>query len=165
MKLRVFISFGLAIALGVFAVAGAKGPKVGEKPPELTISKTIGGPDASKLTLSQLKGKAVVLDFWATWCGPCVASIPHMNELVEQFKGKPVEFISISSEDEATLKKFIAKKPLKSIVAIDKGSTTSDAYDVQGIPHIVVIDPQGKIAKIDHPMRISASDIQKLLPK
>jgi len=63
-------------------------------------------------TLHALAGKAVVLEFWATWCAPCVAAIPHLNELATQFKDRPVVFLSVSDETPSVVEAFLQKHPI-----------------------------------------------------
>jgi thiol-disulfide isomerase/thioredoxin len=83
----------LLFKINAFAIADKDGPKIGDVPPPLTLSKTMQGPPTQDLSWDKLKGKVVVLEFWATWCGPCIKAMPHLNDLVEQFKNKPVVFI------------------------------------------------------------------------
>ncbi|MDB6111686.1 MAG: hypothetical protein JWR69_3436 [Pedosphaera sp.] len=110
-----------------------------------------------------LRGKVVILEFWATWCGPCVAAIPHLNELAEQFKDQSVQFIAITSEAEATIKPFIKKRPIKALVALDTDQAMNKAYHVVGIPHTIVLDKNGRIAAITYPTALTAQHIQDLL--
>src|SRR5215469_4401406 len=70
--------------------AWAAGPAVGEKPPLLQADELLQAPGDAKVDAESLRGKVVILEFWATWCGPCVAAIPHMNELAEKFINQPV---------------------------------------------------------------------------
>jgi|ERR1022692_2643340 thiol-disulfide isomerase/thioredoxin len=92
-------------ALVVFAVlspcnASINGPELKKPAPPLNLSNVLQAPADASANLEALRGKVVVIDFWATWCGPCRKSIPHWNELVDGFKGKPVQFIAITDEDE-----------------------------------------------------------------
>ena len=88
------------------------GPKVGDHAPPLHLAKLLNAPTNAEASWPALKGKVVVLDFWATWCGPCVASIPHMNDLVTELKGEPVQFIAITAEPENLVTEFFKKSPL-----------------------------------------------------
>ena len=110
-----------------------------------------------------LRGKVVVLEFWATWCGPCVGAISHLNELAEKFKGKPVQFIAITAEDKATIEIFLAKRPIKAWIALDTNNAMNKAYAVTGIPHTVVLDKEGKIAAITYPTTLTEKPINDLL--
>jgi len=69
--------------------------------------------DGMKFDLSSLRGKVVVLDFWSTGCPPCVAELPKLNTLVEEFAGKDVVFIAPTWDDEATIKSFLTEQPFK----------------------------------------------------
>jgi uncharacterized protein (TIGR03435 family) len=150
-----------SIAFCVSALAD--GPKVGEPPPLLQAAELIQAPPGAKMDADSLRGKVVILEFWATWCGPCVAAIPHLNELAEKFKDRPVEFIAITAEDEATVEKFLAKRPIKAWVALDTNNAMSHAYAVTAIPHTVVLDKNGKIAAITYPTELTEKHINDLL--
>ena len=91
--------------------------KPGDRPPALQL-KTL---DGESLTWTDLKGHAVVLDFWATWCAPCIKAIPHLNAFVEEFAGQPVRFISVTYENESVVRPFLAKHPLRTVVGLDEG--------------------------------------------
>ena len=125
------------------------------------FSAPAGAPD----TLAALRGKVVVLEFWATWCSPCIAAIPHMNDLAEKLAGEPVVFISISRDDDrAVLAQFLEKYPMKSWVAMEgQGRPTSQAYGVGFIPHTVVIDQSRNIAAITQPTALTEAAIRDVL--
>ncbi|MDG5490688.1 TlpA disulfide reductase family protein [Psychroserpens sp. SPM9] len=89
----------------------------------------------------ELKGKFILLDFWATWCKPCKDGIPHMNEFSKEFKDALV-VVGISAETEAKVKSM--KTPVMDYYsALDTSSALNTAYGIQGIPHVVLIDPNG----------------------
>src|SRR5437870_3097657 len=96
LPMKLFSVLLLAIAPAFSAV------KTGDSAPAIKLdSLTPDRPVAE--ALAALKGKAIVLEFWATWCGPCVDSIPHLNELVDKFAGRPIEFLSVTDEDSAVV--------------------------------------------------------------
>jgi thiol-disulfide isomerase/thioredoxin len=121
---------------------------VGKKAPEL-ISQDV---DGKKVKLSDLKGKVVVLDVWATWCGPCRAMIPDERKLVGKLKDKPFVLVSISVDrDKETLKKFLAKEPMPWTHWWNgpEGGIV-EAWSVTYFPTIYVIDAKGIIRHKDH---------------
>jgi thiol-disulfide isomerase/thioredoxin len=109
--------------------------------------------------LEDLRGKYVYIDVWATWCGPCIAEIPHLKKLEEQFHGKNIEFVSISidtKKDYEKWKKFVVTKELGGIQLFADNDWNSDfvkAYNITGIPRFILIDPDGKVvnANADRP--------------
>jgi thiol-disulfide isomerase/thioredoxin len=106
--------------------------------------------NSEPLTLAALRGKVVVLEFWATWCPPCRTSIPHLIKLNREYKDKGVVFVSLTDEPRATVEPFAAQ--MKMDYAIGGGSPTAGAYGVQGIPTAFIIDPAGRVAWEGHPM-------------
>lgn len=102
------------------------------------------------LKLSALKGKVVVVEFWATWCGPCRASIPHLKELNSKYASKGVQLVSLTDEGADVAEPFVKQNGMD--YAIGTGSSTSQDYGVTGIPHAVVVGKDGKVAWEGHPM-------------
>ncbi len=96
--------------------------------------------------MSDLRGGFVLIDFWASWCGPCKAEIPHVKEAYEKVKGSPVRFVSISSDtnDEAW-RKAAKEIDVPWLHLSSKGTDMLKQYKVHGIPRIMVIDPEGRL--------------------
>ena len=117
-----------------------------EHPPELQVTNWINAPAA---TLASLKGKIVVLDFWATWCGPCIASIPHTNELAEKFKDKVVIIGVCHPQGGEKMADMVKEKGIKYSVCLDATGATAKAYAVNGFPDYYIFDATGKLALAD----------------
>jgi uncharacterized protein (TIGR03435 family) len=138
-------------------------PTVGAKPPPLQLEKVLQAPADAQASWDALKGQVVVLEFWATWCGPCIAAIPHLNDLAEEFKDKPVQFIAITDEEEKIVAPFLKKKPIHAWVGLDTDKSVHKDYAISGIPHTVVIDRKGKIAAITYPTALTKQHLNDLL--
>lgn len=145
------------------SVEAAGRPKVGDSSPLLQATELLQAPEGAKMGAESLRGKVVILEFWATWCGPCVAAIPHLNELAEEFKDKPVQFISITAEERPVVEDFLAKRPMKSWVALDTNKAMNLAYGIGGIPSTVVLDKEGKIAALTYPTSLTENHINDSL--
>jgi thiol-disulfide isomerase/thioredoxin len=99
----------------------------------------------------ELNGKVYVLEFWATWCPPCVQSIPHMIKLAEEYKDKDVPFVAVSVDRSSVpVKKMVASKGVTYYVGMDNG--LSDKYSVSGVPSAFIIGRTGQIVWQGHPM-------------
>ncbi|MBT1698735.1 TlpA family protein disulfide reductase [Fulvivirgaceae bacterium PWU4] len=134
-------------------------------------------PDGKKISLSDLKGKIVYVDVWATWCGPCVAEMPHMRKLQDRFsKNEDVAFvlISVDEKEEAWKKKIAGDMKGLGTYSIreqkqDGGSPFQKVYQISGIPRYILIDQAGKIvaAEAERPSSgdVIAAEINKLLNK
>jgi thiol-disulfide isomerase/thioredoxin len=117
--------------------------KVGVKAPEIACVDVDGKP----VKLADLAGKVVVLDFWATWCGPCRAMIPHTREQVKKYQNKPFVFVSVSCDAEReTLLDFVNKNDMPWSNWWDgQGGKVARAYEVRAFPTIYVVDGKGVI--------------------
>jgi thiol-disulfide isomerase/thioredoxin len=153
---RIALAFFLTVLLGAPARAELK---VGDPAPPLKAAKWVKG---KPVTLADGKGKSTyVVEFWATWCIPCVESIPHLSKMAGHFENKDVTFIGVSIDNEDTRDKvepFVKKmgKKMEYTVALDAGGATSKAYmeaaGVRGIPHAFIVGKDGAIAWHGHPM-------------
>ncbi|MBC7866961.1 MAG: TlpA family protein disulfide reductase [Gloeobacteraceae cyanobacterium ES-bin-316] len=122
--------------------------------------------EGKKFELSGYKGKVVVLDFWATWCGPCLASLPHMQALVDEYKDKEVMFFFVDTWQEgepAAIKKEVAKfmkdNKYSFEVLFDYKNEVVKKYKIDGIPTKIVIDKNGDFLSINS----SADNLKALI--
>jgi uncharacterized protein (TIGR03435 family) len=125
--------------------AKSEAPKVGETAPPLKLTGLLQASGKLEQNIKSLNGKVVVLEFWATWCAPCIAAMPHLNELSEKYKDKGVQFISITDETTEKANNFLKKRKINGWVGIDGNKAMHDTYGVQSIPFTVVIGPNGKV--------------------
>ncbi len=107
------------------------------------------------VSLSDFKGKVVLVDVWATWCGPCRGEIPHLKKLEEEMHGKDVVFLGVSVDEAKDKQKwldFIEKEGLKGIQLLASGwSKITKDYKINGIPRFMVFDCNGNIVSVDAP--------------
>lgn len=118
--------------------------------------------NAQAYELKRDTGKMILLDFWATWCAPCIANMPHLESLQEKFK-EELSVIPICLEDEDRIKKFISKRPYKLNFSLDTQSELRSLFPFRIIPHAVLIDPQGKVLAITDPKNITEEVIANYL--
>lgn len=116
------------------------------KPAPLFSLKDLAGKDVS---LGSLKGSVVVLDFWATWCGPCRMSLPHLDALHKELSPRGVKVFAIDqAETKSAVQNFITAAKLTVPVLLDENSAVGESYKVTGIPQTVVIGKDGIIRKV-----------------
>ncbi len=124
-----------------------KKEKIEEDAPDFTLNDL----DGQSVTLSSLKGKTVIVDFWATWCGPCKKSFPGMKKIVEKFSGDDnVKFLFVNTWESVpnkkeNAKKFITENNYPFRVLLDTENEIVGKFKVQGIPTKFIIDKNGKI--------------------
>ena len=111
-----------------------------------------GNADGSAVSLSDYvgKGKFVLVDFWASWCGPCKEEMPNLKDVYERYKGDRFEIVGIAVSDKRPdTEAAVAKMELPWPIIYDAQSIPSEIYGVNAIPHIILFDPDGKIVARD----------------
>ena len=121
-------------------------PEVGDKAPGIKAATWLNLPEGlNGLSASELKGRIVIVEFWATWCGPCRQSIPHLVEMQKKYgHDMGVLLISLADEPDAKVRPFVRANNMNYIVGTDANST-SKAFGIRGYPTLFVMDPSGKI--------------------
>jgi thiol-disulfide isomerase/thioredoxin len=133
-----------------------KMPEAGQPAPEISAKEWINL--KTPATVKSLRGKVLVLEFWATWCGPCAQGIPHLNELYKKYAEKDVQLLSFVKEGHQTMDRFLQKTPVSYPIALE--STSLEDYGISGIPHAFVVDRAGKIIWHGYP---DASEMDKVI--
>ena len=144
MKQRVRQIIAVLVLSVVFAVPTSEAGelKPGTKAPAW-ILKSLAG-DEGKSTKD--KGKVVVLNFWATWCGPCIAEIPDFIELQKEYEKKGLTFVGVSLDQSSTpVKKYVKKTKVNYPVVMGNADVVKDYGNFAGIPQTYVIDKEGVI--------------------
>ncbi len=123
--------------------AGSIVRKVGEAIPDLEL-RTLSG---SVVTLSELDSKVTLINFWATWCGPCVKEMPSLQKLSDAYSAKGLNVIGINLDEdpEAVLEKFLEKNQIKFRSFVDSKGDLADRFNVSGLPLTLVIDKNRRL--------------------
>lgn len=131
--------------------------------PILKLDKLLQAPPGASTDWNKLKGKFVVIDFWATWCSPCVAAIPHLNEMAREFADQPVVFISVTDDEETRLNEFLKSTPMKTWIGLDSARTNWAAFDLHSIPTTIIVSPEGKLLATTRPDELTTQKLRDLL--
>lgn len=139
---RALSSLVLTCVLVLFACNGGRPPRIGETAPDFTIT------DAQhSVTLSKMRGKPVLLNFWASWCGPCVEEMPSLVQLQKQLGDKAtVLAVSVDSDDKA-YQQFIRDHNIDLLSVRDSKQSSNALYATFKFPETYVIDKNGKIVR------------------
>ena len=104
--------------------------------------------DGKEISLSDYRGKVVLINFWATWCPPCREEMPLFKRVYERYKDKGFEILAVSTDSSAgPVRKFVKEYKLRFPVLIDNGNV-SNLYGVQGLPTSFLINREGKVVKV-----------------
>ncbi len=150
----------IALAAGFAAVPrvtqGCSGVALDEPAPDFRArvvanANNLGGGPSSHVELKDLRGHPVVLDFWATWCGPCQAVAPIVNAIAERYKDRGLAVLGVNTSDEDGLAAaFMRKKGLGFPIVYDEGNTIAKQYAVTALPTLIVVSKTGKIVAVRH---------------
>ena len=122
--------------------APAEGSEVGKLAPDFQLENLEG----QSVSLSDLRGKPVMLNFWATWCPPCRAEMPYIQQIYEEWSGKGLEVLAIDiGESPSEVKKFLQNQGLSLPVLLDTKKNVAQKYNITGIPTTFFIDSDGII--------------------
>ncbi|MDE2851055.1 MAG: TIGR03435 family protein [Acidobacteriota bacterium] len=146
-----------------WATANPDAPGPGDPAPVLAIEATLHGPADGDLDWAGLKGKATVLEFWATWCAPCVDVIPHLNELAGALPADDIRFVSITDEAEEVVTPFLESTPISGLVGLDLDRSVFRDYGVLAIPTTFLVDREGVIQGVTHARHLSREHLLDLI--
>jgi len=138
------LASGSGVFDGLAAIGG--GPRVGQAAPDFVLNDTEGRP----VRLSELRGKTVFVNFWASWCPPCRAEMPDIEQIYQEFKDKDVVVLAINQrEDPETIRRFMQSLNLTFPVLLDRNGAVAQQYRISAIPTSFFIDRGGIIRAVN----------------
>lgn len=151
------LRFGfLAVLFFAAIVAGCSrraetGLYPGDTPPDFALP-TISGDGTETVKLSDLKGRVVLVNFWASWCGPCVSELPAMERLYTRLKDRGLVIIGVGVDDQPeSLVEFQRKFGLTFPLLVDESGEVKTRYKLSGVPETFIVDREGKLALVPDP--------------
>ncbi|MBX3082705.1 MAG: TlpA family protein disulfide reductase [Anaerolineae bacterium] len=155
--LLLIVAIGIVFALGLIRQQAGQ-PTTGAAP--LFTLKTF---DGNEVSLKDLRGQVVVINFWASWCAPCQYEAPEVQATWEQYKDKGVVFLGVAYTDtEREAKKFLEKHGVTYINGLDFKTAISEEYAIQGVPETFIVDRQGNISAFV-PAPLTQPELGKLI--
>ncbi|AUX27633.1 thioredoxin [Sorangium cellulosum] len=135
--------FGLAVLPRLSPGAGGM---IGAAAPDVTLPVAANGDPGARMQLAELKGQPVILDFWATWCGPCAVQAPILERISRRYQKKGLVVLGVNVDDPPHVaSQYAIQKGLSYPILIDAEKHASVRYGVERLPSLVVIDRQGKV--------------------
>lgn len=129
--------------------------RVGEQAPALRLQHIAGAQDVN---LASLRGRVVLLDFWATWCGPCRSIMPMLSQTQQRLGGRGLSIVGVSREQPRVISAHLARYPVTYTVARDMGGGHA-SYEVRALPTLVVIDRRGDVRLVH-----TGGDLRTVIP-
>lgn len=139
-------------------LADTDGPRVGNPAPDFTLTNLAG----EEIRLEDLEGKPVLINFWATWCGPCVLEMPNIQKYYEQFNGQ-FEVLAINADEpEFEVRQFSEDIGISFDVLLDPGAKIQELYRLRGYPTSYFLDGEG-IVRVNHIGMLTEAQIEEYL--
>jgi uncharacterized protein (TIGR03435 family) len=135
--------------------------KIGDIVPDYQFDKVLNY-SKSTINLREAKGKILIIEFWGTWCGPCIPALEHLNELQQKFKDD-IMVVGISDDTEERLNKFLLKRPVTIPLVADPMNRSAKYFQVKAYPQTFVADKNGRIIAITHPSEITEGKLRDLI--
>lgn len=154
-----FLVLWLAM-LWLAATPAAQAPGPGDKLPPTQLENLT---QTEAQAFSDFHGRVVLLEFFAFWCGPCSASVPHLNELQETYGPRGFSVVGVTSENAKKTEPWIAKHKAKYAYGYDTSGALNKLFQVSRIPFAVLVDPFGTVVWSGHPMRLEDAVIEAAL--
>lgn len=135
-----------ALLAAFLALPPAHAIEVGQAAPPFALPTAKG----DMVTLDQLRGKVVYVDFWASWCAPCRRSFPWMNEMQQKYGARGFVIVGVNVDKKRVdAEKFMAQTPGDFTIVYDEAGTTAAAYGVMGMPSSYLVDPRGTVTFVE----------------
>lgn len=151
----------IILGLGLALLESNRGQITNGPAPDFVIKSYEG----VSFSLSEQRGKIIVINFWGSWCAPCQAEAPDLNAVYAEYKDRGVIMVGIGYLDtEANAKKFISEHQVKYMTGHDDGSKITAQYGTRQVPETFVIDQQGNIAQM-FPGQVKAADLRAVLDR
>lgn len=122
---------------------------VGKPAPDFQVT----GLDGKSVSLASLRGHVVLIDFWATWCGPCKEGLPVTDKLHKELGPKGLKVLAVTAEDKDTVSKYLSENKYAFKTCLDAGGAVNQTYKVTGIPTVVIIDAKGNLSSYNMGLR------------
>lgn len=139
MDIAVRSSLLVVLALGI----GCSGGPSGKPAPDFRVEQA--EPPAKEVKLSGLKGKVVLVDFWATWCGPCKETMPRIEALYQKYRAQGLEVMAISNENRAVVRGYRPRSGVTYPFYVDIWNEANMRFEIQTLPQLFLVDRKGKI--------------------
>src|SRR5262249_12052503 len=138
--------FGVAIRPRLVPQGGGM---VGKEAPDLSLPVAANGAPGTRMTVSGLRGHPILLDFWASWCGPCAMEAPVIDRVARRFEKKGLVVMGVNVDDPPEIiRGYASRKGLSYPMVVDEGKQASLKYGVEKLPSLVVIDRQGQVLAV-----------------